>query len=137
LIVVIDASVAVKWFLPERSSPEAGAFLEPRFEPIAPDLLSMEVASALLRALRRGLLQPTDAQAALDRLSSAVEMFPSEDLVRPALVLAAEHGGSLFDGVYVAMAAEAVVVSDDARLLSTATAAGVRCIHLADGPPTP
>ncbi|HUY35766.1 MAG TPA: type II toxin-antitoxin system VapC family toxin [Pirellulales bacterium] len=62
---VLDASVALKWVLPESDSEKAIA-LQEEFdreihEILAPDTFPVEVAHALTRAERRGLIQPPEA----------------------------------------------------------------------------
>ena len=49
--IVIDASVAVKWFLPEQDSDAARAILHFGHDLLAPDLLYAEVGSVLPVAL--------------------------------------------------------------------------------------
>jgi predicted nucleic acid-binding protein len=51
---VVDASVAVKWYLPEPESDAAGRLLDPEHDLIAPDLLFAEVGNALWKRWRRG-----------------------------------------------------------------------------------
>jgi predicted nucleic acid-binding protein len=69
---VLDASVAVKLVLPEHDSAKALA-LEADFrnqihDLIAPDTFPVEVAHALTKAERRGLLLPGQAAARLSRI---------------------------------------------------------------------
>jgi predicted nucleic acid-binding protein len=58
---VLDASVAVKWVMPEADSDKAVslriAYLMRVHELIAPDIFPVEIAHALTRAERRNLLQ--------------------------------------------------------------------------------
>ena len=51
--VVVDASVAVKWFIPEALSSEARGLLAPEYELLAPDLLWVELGNALWKKHRR------------------------------------------------------------------------------------
>jgi predicted nucleic acid-binding protein len=66
---VLDASVAVKWVLPEPDSPEAlalrDAYRTQVHELIAPDTLPIEVAHALTRAERRKILRQSEAMPGL------------------------------------------------------------------------
>ncbi len=66
---VLDASVAVKFVLPEHDSAKA-LTLEADFrnhvhDLIAPDTFPIEVAHALTKAERRGLLLPGEAETRL------------------------------------------------------------------------
>lgn len=64
-IYVLDSSVAVKWVLPEVDSDKALAFLDDIsnaiHEIIAPDVFASEVAHALTKAERRGIIPVGDA----------------------------------------------------------------------------
>ena len=75
MIVVVDASVAVKWFLPEPFSEAAARLLDASCELVAPDLMRLEVGSAFLKALRRGVIGSSDAAGALMRLSDPLVRF--------------------------------------------------------------
>jgi predicted nucleic acid-binding protein len=48
-MIVVDASVIVKWFIPEAGTEPAKALLAEADELIAPELARIEVASALIR----------------------------------------------------------------------------------------
>lgn len=61
-MLVIDASVAVKWLVPEVGHEEAGRVLEGRDELIAPSIILMEVHSAILTRERLESLPPLAAK---------------------------------------------------------------------------
>lgn len=61
-MIVIDASVAVKWFLPEEGSEPALKLLEGPQELAAPELIRLEVAAAITRRVRLGQLSANDGQ---------------------------------------------------------------------------
>lgn len=58
--IAVDASLAVKWVLPESNSPQAltlyRTWIEQRREILAPSLLLFEVSNAIWKACRRGEL---------------------------------------------------------------------------------
>ena len=62
---VLDASIALKWVLPEQDSDKAISlqtdFEKKIHELIAPDTFAIEVAHSLTRTERRGLIQPPEA----------------------------------------------------------------------------
>lgn len=109
---VIDASVAVKWFIPDPQSDRAASLLADyrahRVDFIAPDLLIPEVGNALWkRSVLRGEIAFTDAQAMYrDFIDLKIPLCPSPALAERALVIAAEHRHSLYDSLYVALALE-------------------------------
>ena len=138
MIVVVDASVAAMWFLPEPHSESAALLLDAKCELIAPDLMRLEVANALLKAARRGVIDFADAVAALTRLSApSVRFERAGPYVEPAFEVAERHGGSVYDGTYIALAKafSAVVATNDMDLAKTARSAEVRVWHLSEPPP--
>ena len=48
-MIIVDASVIVKWFIPEVGNVAAKALLSAADELMAPELARVEVASALIR----------------------------------------------------------------------------------------
>lgn len=136
-MIVVDASVAAKWFLPEPHSDAAALLLDPAYELVAPDLVRLEVGSALLKAVRRKALTLADAEGAMTRLSPpALTLIPSSHHADAAFRIAANRDISIYDGVYVALAKglDAVLVTSDAKLAKMAKAAGGRVALLAQGP---
>ena len=102
---VIDASVAVKWFVPELYSREAAALLDPTFALHAPDLLFAEVSNALWKKTRRRELKPGEARLVLRGLASVpLEVTPTRQLAAGALDLALDAGCTAYDAVYLALA---------------------------------
>jgi predicted nucleic acid-binding protein len=53
-LIVVDASVAVKWFIHEPDRPAARRLLVPQSRLIAPDLIVAEVASAMWKRVVAG-----------------------------------------------------------------------------------
>lgn len=129
--VVVDASVAVKWFVDE-GGPEVRAarrLLAAGHELIAPSLVLCEVQNVLWKKLRVG--QITAAQggavaASLARFFAHLE--PDGALVGAAWSLAAAHDHPVYDCLYVALAdrAGARIATFDKRLKSLSRAAGVK-----------
>ena len=118
--VVVDASVIVKWILPdsmrEGQTGDAIALLRAiragRVEAIQPPHWLAEVAAVLVR------LRPEIAEPALDLLD-ALELPVAADvpIYRRAARLANELGHHLFDTLYhaVALEREALLVTADAH----------------------
>jgi predicted nucleic acid-binding protein len=117
--VVVDASVAVKWFLPEELSTEARQLLTTEYELLAPDLLWAELGNVLWKKHRRRELDPKTASRLLRDFSRVpIELHASERWTEAALELAIRHGVTVYDGLYLALAAGngCRVVTADRRL---------------------
>ena len=103
--VVVDASVAVKWFVPEELSADARVFLTPEYELLAPDLLWAELGNALWKKYRRRELDPRTARRLLRDFSRVpIEYHASKRWAEAALELAIGHGITVYDGLYLALA---------------------------------
>jgi predicted nucleic acid-binding protein len=128
--VVVDASVAVKWFVAEDEGQVRAArrLLLASCELLAPGLLLTEVANVMWKKLRLG--QVTREQG--DTVAAAVRGFfahvePDDRLVEPAWRLAAEHDHPVYDCVYVALAMrmDARLATLDGRLAALARKSGL------------
>jgi predicted nucleic acid-binding protein len=121
LIAVVDASVAVKWVVPEPLSDRADRLLDGAHDLIAPDLLPIEAASALWKKVIRDELTLAQArEALLLLLDSGVGWHSSAPLLPVALDLAAALRHPVYDCLYAALAQRerAVLVTADASLRS-------------------
>jgi predicted nucleic acid-binding protein len=108
----VDASVVLKWFLPETENQEAEdlllAFLAGKASLYAPDLLLVETASALWRrSVVRQEACSADVKAIYrDLLTLPLNFQPSDRLAAAALSLALLHRHSVYDSFYFALAVE-------------------------------
>jgi predicted nucleic acid-binding protein len=125
--VVVDASVAVKWILPEDDSEQARAILEASaegaFDLIAPEHVLAEAANAVwARSYLRKEISVLSAQLGVALLRSAnVAYTPTEALIPQAFELALAHGWTVYDCLYVALAMQedAVLVTADRPVATT------------------
>lgn len=116
-LVVIDASIALKWVLNEADSAAAESLID-RYRLAAPDLLVMECANALWVRIRKRTLSPAEARAALsDLLVVDIDYEADHGLTAAALSLAADLDHPVYDCVYLALALErgARVITADRR----------------------
>jgi predicted nucleic acid-binding protein len=105
---VVDASVAVKWYLPEPLSDRAEAVLADAGTLLAPDCLYLEVASVLWQRVLRGEIDaPTAGQIVTELRKVPFELRHATELVSDALALAVESGCTLDDSLYLALALQA------------------------------
>jgi predicted nucleic acid-binding protein len=128
-MIVIDASVAVKWLLPEPGDAAAQELLASEERLVAPSLIRTEVAAALARRARFREIEPRDAETAmglwLQTLRDGVigVVADEADLV-PALRLAVELSHPLQDCLYLALAERlgAPLVTADKKFVAKARA---------------
>lgn len=111
--------------LPESDSGKALA-LEADFrnqihELIAPNIYPVEVAHALTKAERRGILQPGEAETRLARLLTyPPDLFPYLPLLGRAVEIATQVRIGVYDCLYVALAERqaCMLVTADRRLIT-------------------
>ena len=110
MIYVVDASVVLKWFLPESDSASADSllesFLNDEADLIAPDVLLVEFASALWkRVVLRNELTADEAMLIYrDLLTMPLSLITSETLAEAALQLAIKHKHPVYDAIYCSLA---------------------------------
>ena len=116
-MIVVDASVAVKWFVPEPGTAEADSLIQSDAPRAAPEHLLAEVGQALLRQHREHDLPLDFCRAALSDLPGIVRLFPTEALAQDAFDIAAEGGCSVYNALYVAAAErwDGVVLTAETR----------------------
>src|SRR5215208_2674995 len=119
--LIVDASVAVKWFAAEDGSDRAEALLATGEALIAPDLVLAEVSNVMWKKLRRGLLSPDQVVAAARRLPQYFErLIVIGELVERATDLTVMLDHPVYDCFYLALAERErlPLVSADGRLLA-------------------
>ena len=105
-MTVVDASVAVKWFLNEAYSEESIALTDLNHKLIAPTLAQYEVSGAIIRAMRRKDIPEHKAAELIRRWLNATarNVVRLEDDNRDILrgsELAVELGHPLKDCIYL------------------------------------
>jgi predicted nucleic acid-binding protein len=119
-MLVVDASVAIKWFLVEPGDREALALLDGDRPLIAPELVVAEVVNAVWKRLISGGIeraQAADVPPAIVKLFA--ELRPIVTLAARALEIAVELRHPAYECFYLALAEErrAKLVTADRRLL--------------------
>ena len=103
---VVDASVAVKWFLPELHSEAANRVLTSKRELLAPDLIWAEVGNTLWKRFRRNEITLMEAEGILkDFMRFPLETYAAKALLDAAWSFASQLGISVYDALYFALAA--------------------------------
>jgi predicted nucleic acid-binding protein len=104
-VFVVDASVVVKWFVPEIHSEAARSLLDFSHEYFAPDLLFAETANTIWKKIRRGELTVERGQQLVEDICRiAVETVPCRLLAEDAHGLAHATGRTVYDSMYLALA---------------------------------
>ena len=104
-VFVIDASVVVKWFVPEIHSDAARRLLVLPHEYVAPDLLFAETANTIWKKIRREELTAEEGQQLVADIGQiAVETVSCRALAEDAHALASATGRTVYDSMYVALA---------------------------------
>jgi len=107
---VVDASIAMKWFMPEPHSDKAvellADFRAGTLQLTAPDHIVAEMANTLWkRSTLRGEISVNEAaESCADFLALGLDLHPAPPLVAAAMKLAAAERHSVYDMLYLALA---------------------------------
>jgi predicted nucleic acid-binding protein len=132
--LVVDASVALAWALPDESSAYADAVLSAveRDGLRVPELWAREIANGLAVAYRRQRITPADEAAflkALSRLRIDVEVPTSPvTSIRAGTAAAMRYGLTAYDAAYVDLAIRdgLALATLDAAMRKAAESAGIK-----------
>ena len=133
-LFVVDASVAVKWFVPEEHSDVSELLLDENFELTVPRLFFSEFGNILWKKFTRKELSHEDAVDSAKGLRSAMLIpVPDELLLDAALALACELKHPVYDCLYLALAdsLETAVVTADQKFANK-VADAVRVVFVTD-----
>lgn len=117
---VVDASVAVKWFVDEVRSAEARAVLASGQPIIAPDLIIPETCNTAWKKVRCGDISLEQGEAMVRALPLSFDrLAATAPLSERALDLARRFDHPAYDCFYVALAESesAVLITDDDKLI--------------------
>jgi predicted nucleic acid-binding protein len=119
---VVDASIGVKWFMPEVHSEAARRLRGAEAMLHAPMLFLLELNSVLCKLVRRGELTTREARALHREVSRLpVRLHADEPLLPTAFDMSLELQHSLYDCMYLALALalDAQLVTGDRKLMAT------------------
>ncbi|BBO18730.1 virulence associated protein C, VapC [Candidatus Brocadia pituitae] len=102
---VVDASVAIKWYLPENFSEDADRLLNPFFELLVPELLFAETGNILWKLVMKSECPYGKAV----KITRAIETMPfqiwdTRILAEDALNLACRVKRTFYDSLYLSLA---------------------------------
>ena len=104
-VFVVDASLVIKWFVPEVNSDAARRWLDAAHDYIAPDLLFPEMGNTVWKKVRRGELTPDEGRRLVTDLTGiAVEAVAMRGLLPDAHALALGTGITVYDATYLTLA---------------------------------
>lgn len=141
-MIVVDASLAVKWFLAEPFSDQAASVLSAYVGQIfVPDLMLVEVTSALVRNANMVKSSRANVEVALDRFGKliadgdVVTRRSSDTAIRQSADTAITLGHPLKDCLYLALAMEldCELVTCDAKFAERAKGVWARVRVLGEG----
>jgi predicted nucleic acid-binding protein len=134
-LIVVDASIALAWCLPDETSEYAYGVLDRLVNEAAaaPAHWPLEVANALINAERRGRLDPEavmDASRLLDRLGIEIVVVELTTATWGIVETAREHNLSVYDAAYLDLARfkGASLATLDDSLKRACVAAGVALV---------
>ena len=118
MTIVVDASVAAKWYIQEPETPFAEAVRD-EGPVVAPDLIVAEVMNAAWKHTRLGRFSSDQARRLAHSLPTAfAELIPIAELARAAMEIAVALDHPVYDAFYLAAAERvgAPMVTADDRL---------------------
>ena len=116
--IIVDASVGVKWFVPEEHSDVAALLLDENVDLEVPRLFFSEFGNILWKKFTRDELSHKDVVDSARGLRSAMLIpVPDEWLLDAAIALACELKHPIYDCLYLALAdsLETAVVTADQK----------------------
>lgn len=118
---IVDASVGIKWFVPEVYSELARQLLSEENLLLVPDLFFPEIGNILWKRVRRGEDNPEDARQTLAEFNNVpLEIYDSQPLISAALEIAMQTDRTLYDSLYLALAIlnQSSMVTADSKLFN-------------------
>ncbi|MBK8907455.1 MAG: type II toxin-antitoxin system VapC family toxin [Rhodospirillales bacterium] len=141
-MIVIDASIAIKWFISEEHRPEARQILMLEEQLTAPDLIVTELANIAWKKSMREEIDAAQARLIIPAVHQYIPaMHRSLDLVERALDIALDLRHPIYDCIYLACAERVggTLITADRRLTrsleNTAYAPLVRFVADVEIPP--
>lgn len=102
---VVDASVAVKWYVPEIFEQEATRLLSARHDLHVPELILPEFSNIIWKKIRRSELSAAEGSKIVNALvRKAWTVHSHRQTLRSAFVGAEATGQTVYDWTYLALA---------------------------------
>jgi len=117
-ILAVDASVAIKWFIPEVHSEAALRLRNPDYTLHVPEFMRLEIGNILCKKQRQTELTRQESLLILKLLQKLpLHWHEDEILFNQAMLLASETQRSLYDCMYLSLAVllDGLVVTADRK----------------------
>ncbi|WP_347404971.1 type II toxin-antitoxin system VapC family toxin [Nodosilinea sp. LEGE 06152] len=128
--IVVDSSVAIKWFIPQKHSDKSrqilSAYQEGELDLLVPDLIYAEIGNIVWKLNR---FQELSEQHAKDILKTfqliTFSVTPSSLLLNDAYHFAREYQRTVYDSLYVALSLrhQCLFVTGDSKLVNAVSPA--------------
>jgi len=105
MIYVVDASLSIKWYVPEIYDREADKILNGGHQLHAPELILPELSNIVWKKTRKGELTEQKGEAIVSAFANAqIKFHPHKNLIASAFHGAATSGQTVYDWTYLALA---------------------------------
>ena len=112
--LIVDASVAVKWLVPELHAVDSLRLLDRDIVLLAPDIILAEVGNVLWKKWRRDEIESASVPEMIaDFRKIPLRLWKTEHLVFDAWNIAQSYLRSYYDSLYVALA-----IKNDCRMVT-------------------
>ncbi len=102
---VIDASIAVKWYVPEIYEDESVSLLEQENDFHAPELIYPEFCNVIWLKIRRGEITQAEGETIVSELIKLnLTIHSHKNTINPAFIGATSSGQTVYDWTYLALA---------------------------------
>lgn len=102
---VVDASVAVKWYIPEIYEREAARLLKGRHRFHVPELILPEIGNIIWKKVRRGEIDKSTGETIIAAAArKRWTIHPHKSILRSAFAGAEATGQTVYDWTYLALA---------------------------------
>jgi len=102
---VVDASVAIKWYVPEILEREASNFLREKHDLHVPELILPEFSSIIWKKVKRGEMIEENANRIVAAISTRKwSIHPHQQIIVSAYAGANATGQTVYDWMYLALA---------------------------------
>jgi predicted nucleic acid-binding protein len=139
--IVVDSSVAIKWFVVEPYSAEARRVLDDyragTLTLLAPDLINAEIGNVVWKKQRFQGLAVVDGQQIIDEFRKLkFEVISSATLLDEAYRLAVAHQRTVYDALYIALSVreQCLFVTADEKLYNAISETFPNVMWVADWP---